>query len=76
MRVRVKMKAESNSAAEFRNWIEAELEGIGGNSVPESLVYFRGNSTTIYIVDSEGEGRKQLRHGIPELDRSGIGGNW
>ena len=68
-----------------------ELEGIGRNSgiagtdsvsmqfrnsVPALQVYFRGNSTTIYIVDSEGEGRKQFRHGIPELDKSGIGRNW
>jgi len=33
-------------------------------------------SITIHIVNSEGEGGKQFRHGIPELDRSGIGGNW
>ena len=45
------------------------------NSVPQSVVYFRGYSRTIYIVDSVGEGRRQFRHGIPELDRSGIGGN-
>ena len=46
------------------------------NSVPESQVYFRGYSTTIYIVHSEGEGRRQFCHGIPELDRSGISRNW
>ncbi len=58
----MRVKAESNSAAEFRNEIEAELVGIGRNSVPEFDACFR-------LIAC----RSSMQIGIPELD--GIGRN-